>query len=97
MRDPYKVLIKPILTEKALQKQEEKIYCFSVNRNANKIEIKNAVEKIFGVKVEKVRIINMQGKKRTRLRREGFTSSWKKAYVKLKEGEKEIDLTVGGK
>ncbi|OGF61676.1 MAG: 50S ribosomal protein L23 [Candidatus Fischerbacteria bacterium RBG_13_37_8] len=95
MREPYSILLKPILTEKALQLQEERIYCFSVDRKANKLEVKNAVEKIFGVKVEVVKIINIAGKKRSRYRREGFTSSWKKAYVKLKEGEKALDFTVG--
>ena len=96
MREPYKVLIKPILTEKALQKQDNRIYCFSVDRKANKIEVRNAVEKIFGVKVEEVKVINLSGKKRSRYRKEGHTSSWKKAYVKLKKGEKELDFTVGG-
>jgi len=96
MREPYKVLIKPILTEKALQKQDNRIYCFSVDRKANKIEVRNAVEKIFGVKVEEVKVINLSGKKRSRYRKEGYTSSWKKAYVKLRKGEKELDFTVGG-
>lgn len=96
MREPYKVIIKPILTEKALQKQDNRIYCFSVDVKANKIEVRHAVEKIFDVKVEEVKIVNLSGKKRSRNRREGYTSSWKKAYVKLREGEKELDFTVGG-
>lgn len=96
MREPYKVIIKPILTEKALQKHDDRIYCFSIDVKANKIEVKNAVEKIFGVKVEEVKIMNLSGKKRSRYRKEGYTSSWRKAYVKLKEGEKELDFTVGG-
>lgn len=95
MKDPYSVILKPLFTEKALALKEEGIYAFSVDRRANKIEIKNAVEKIFGVKVKEVMIVNVRGKKRTRYRKEGFTSSWKKAYVKLKEGEKELDFTKG--
>ena len=95
MRDPYKVIIKPLLTEKALALHDEGIYGFCVDKKANKLEIKNAVEKIFGVKVKEVKVINMSGKKRSRYRKEGFTSSWQKAYVKLKEGEKVIDFTKG--
>ncbi len=95
MKNPYTVIIKPLFTEKSLYLQEKKTYGFCVDKKANKIDVKNAIEKIFGVKVKDVKIINVSGKKRTRYRKEGFTSSWKKAYVKLQEGEKDLDFTKG--
>jgi large subunit ribosomal protein L23 len=58
---------------------------------ANKIEIKEATEKLFKIKVDKVRIVKKRGKKRRVGKNEGWTKDWKKAYVKLKEGEKMIE------
>jgi large subunit ribosomal protein L23 len=66
-------------------------YSFEVNRNANKIEIRNAVEKIYGVKVSKVRTANRKGKYRRKGKNFGITASWKKAVVYL-EPEYHIDL-----
>lgn len=66
-------------------------YCFEVNRKANKIQVKNAVERIYSVKVDKVRTANRKGKHRRRGRTIGMTSSWKKAVVYLKP-EYHIDL-----
>jgi large subunit ribosomal protein L23 len=62
--------------------------CFDVDPRANKVEIRAAVEKLFKVKVEEVRTSNMAGKLRRRGRFSGYRPDWKKAYVKLKAGEK---------
>lgn len=93
MKDPRKVVIQPVLTEKALRlKETENQYIFKVAPDANKIEIKQAVEKRFSVKVTDVRTLNVKPKPRQRFTRggrvTGFTSRWKKAVVTLGEGEK---------
>jgi large subunit ribosomal protein L23 len=85
----YKILERPCLTEKGnlLQETENKVV-LKVNTRANKIEIKNAVEKLFDVKVAKVATTNMVGKKkRVGVKSIGRTSNWKKAYVTLAEGK----------
>lgn len=85
----YDVIVKPIVTEKGVTKKEsERTLCFQVAPEANKIQIKHAVEKIFKVKVENVRTSLYDGKLRRRGRFAGYRSDWKKAYVKLKTGEK---------
>lgn len=82
------VLKKPVLTEKSLALQtEENKYTFDVDLDANKTEVKIAVEKLFNVKVEKVNIINVRPKKRRVGRYEGFKPSMKKAIVTLAEGQ----------
>jgi large subunit ribosomal protein L23 len=89
----YHVLRKPLVTEKGVAKKEaERTLCFEVPQEANKTEIKHAVEKIFKVKVEEVRTANFDGKSRRRGRFVGYRSDWKKAYVKLKSGEKVPDF-----
>jgi len=83
----YEVIKSPLITEKATKLAKFNQYVFWVDKRANKIEIKKAIEEIYNVKVEKVRTINMKGKtKRIRWGQEGKTSSWKKAIVTLKEG-----------
>ncbi len=83
----YKVIKSPLLTEKATQLGKYNQYVFWVDKRANKIEIKKAIESIYKVKVDKVNTINMKGKtKRIRWGQEGKTPSWKKAVVTLKEG-----------
>ena len=90
------VLRKPLLTEKSnLMKADQNIVCFEVDRTANKQQIKEAVEKMFGVKVDAVKTVNVHGKKRRYGRSVGFKSDWKKAFVKLKEGEKKIEFFEG--
>jgi large subunit ribosomal protein L23 len=85
----YDVIIRPVVTEKGLSKKEsEQTLCFEVNKNATKTDIKGAVEKLFKVKVSDVRTANFEGKLRRRGRYSGYTQDWKKAYVKLKEGQK---------
>lgn len=90
------IIIRPILTEKLSEMQEkENKYGFVVDKNANKIEIKSAVEKKFEVKVKKVRTMNFQGKLKRMGRFEGRRASWKKAIVTLEENDK-IDFIEGG-
>lgn len=90
--DDYQVIIRPLVTEQGMHLASARsAYSFEVNRDANKTEIKNAVEKIYGVKVDKVRTANRKGKYRRKGRNFGLTSSWKKAVVYL-EPEYHIDL-----
>mgnify|MGYP006273560933 FL=1 len=87
-KEPRDILIKPVITENSMLKMEENnTYTFKVAKNANKVEIKTAIEEIFNVKVDNVNTMNMRGKKRRLGRNEGKTSSWKKALVKLAEGD----------
>jgi len=87
MKNIYSVLQGPCLTEKAalLQEEDGKIV-FKVHPKANKIEVKNAVEKMFNVKVKDVKTATIHGKKKRVGKTVGFTSDWKKAYVTLSEG-----------
>jgi large subunit ribosomal protein L23 len=88
------VLKLPVITEKStLVKDNLRTVTFKVLRDANKIEIKDAVEKIFKVKVARVRTANFHGKKRRQGRYIGRRPDWKKAYVTLKEGEKMIEFS----
>jgi large subunit ribosomal protein L23 len=88
------ILVLPVITEKStFVKDTQRTVTFKVLRDANKIEIKNAVEAIFKVKVESVRTANFQGKTRRQGRYSGRRPDWKKAYVTLKEGEKMIEFS----
>jgi large subunit ribosomal protein L23 len=93
MRDIYSIIDTVRMSEKAALLQEnENTYTFKVDRRANKIEIKNAVEKFFKVKVLDVRTANYAGKAKRRRRADaGRTSAWKKAIVRLKDGDS-LDL-----
>lgn len=88
MKDPYTIILNPLRTEKGtnIQAKENK-YIFKVSRNANKIEIKKAIEEIYKVKVDKVNTINVLGKWRRVRLVEGKRPDWKKAIVTLKKGE----------
>ncbi len=87
--EPYQVIRRPLVTEKCVQKKDaERTLCFEVPASANKIQIRAAVEKIFKVKVEEIRTANVPGKMRRRGRYSGYRPDWKKAYVRLKAGEK---------
>lgn len=89
MKNRYQIIRRPIITEKGLDKKEaERTLCFEVDPHANKVEIRSAVEQIFKVKVESVRTSNFEGKERRRGRFSGHKPDWKKAYVKLVQGEK---------
>lgn len=88
----YQVIRRPIITEKGLAaKDERRTLCFEVHPNTTKTEVKEAVQRIFKVKVESVRTASFYGKMRRRGRNVGFSSDWKKAYVKLQPGEKMIE------
>ena len=85
----YDVIRRPLVTEKGVAKKEaENTLCFEVDPRANKVEIRSAVEKLFKVKVADVRMANLEGKLRRRGRFSGYRPDWKKAYVKLKAGQK---------
>ncbi len=88
MVDPYKIVIKPIISEKSTVLQDtENTYLFKVARDANKAKIKLAVEQLFDVDVKNVRTAIMPRKPKRQALREGQTSSWKKAYIKIAEGQ----------
>ena len=95
----WDVLKSPVVTEKSVLLKEAssedeaigQILTFRVNRRAGKIQIRRAVEEIFGVKVAKVRTVQYEGKVKKRGRYEGRRASWKKAYVTLKKGEPHVD------
>ena len=86
------VILKPVLTENGYGGIADKRYTFYVKNTANKIEIRNAVEKLFGVKVAKVNTINCKGKLKRMGRNEGYTPDRKKAVVILKEDSKPIEF-----
>jgi len=88
MLNPYEILQKPIITEKTSGLMAENKYTFKVVKAANKIEIKYAVEKAFGVTVVDVKTMNIPGKLKRMGRTAGMTSEWKKAIVTLKDGDK---------
>jgi large subunit ribosomal protein L23 len=85
----FEVITRPIVTEKGVIKKDgERTLCFEVHPEANKTQIKQAVEKIFKVKVEEVRTVINEGKLRRRGKFAAYGSDWKKAYVKLKKDQK---------
>ncbi len=85
----YEVILRPIVTEKGVGKKEaERTLCFQVHKDATKTDIKGAVESLFKVKVDEIRTATFEGKLRRRGRYAGYTGDWKKAYVRLKEGQK---------
>jgi large subunit ribosomal protein L23 len=88
----HQVIQRPIITEKGLAaKDERRTLCFEVHPDATKVEVKEAVQKLFKVKVDSVRTALYAGKMRRRGRTIGQQSDWKKAYVRLKAGEKVIE------
>jgi large subunit ribosomal protein L23 len=85
----YQVIRRPLITEKGVAKKEsEHTLCFEVAADANKTHIRQAVEKLFKVKVADVRTVQMAGKLRRKGRFTGYRPDWKKAYVRLKAGQK---------
>ena len=96
MANVYDIIIRPIITERSMEAVADKKYVFEVAPTAGKIEIKNAVEEIFGVKVAKVNTVNYDGKaKRLGGGRPGHRKSWKKAYVQLTSDSKTIEMFEG--
>ncbi|MEM9556500.1 MAG: 50S ribosomal protein L23 [Acidobacteriota bacterium] len=91
------IIRRPLITEKTtILRETSPTYAFEVAVGANKIEIRKAVEQQFDVKVAEVRVANMHGKMRRQGRFFGRKSDWKKAYVRLREGEKPIEFFEGG-
>ena len=95
MKAPQDIIIKPVITEKSMDELQNCKYTFKVAKNANKIEIKKAVEALFGVEVAKVNTLNVNGKAKRVGRFEGRTSDWKKAVVTLTEDSKTIEFFEG--
>ena len=95
MKSNYDIIMKPIVSEKSMAAMQEKTYVFKVAKDANKIEIKNAVEEIFKVSVEKVTTVNVGGKEKRMGVHVGKTSASKKAIITLTEDSKEIELFEG--
>lgn len=90
------VILEPVITEKSTElKDASRTLCFKVARNANRIEIKNAVQALFKVKVDRVRTLLVHGKTKRMGRTSGRKPDWKKAYVTLAEGEKMIEYFEG--
>lgn len=92
MRDPRDIIKKPLITEKTNDMMAEGKYTFVVEKKANKVEIKHAVESLFGVDVEKVNTINMKGKFKRMGVHSGYRPNWKKAIVTLTENSKPIEI-----
>jgi large subunit ribosomal protein L23 len=85
----FDIIIRPIVTEKGVTKKDsERTLCFEVSADANKTQIRHAVQALFKVQVEDVRTSTTSGKLRRRGRFSGYRADWKKAYVRLKAGEK---------
>ena len=95
MRSPYDVILKPVISERSMDDATRRKYTFKVATDANKTEVKHALENIFGVEVEKVNIMNYDGKIKRMGRNEGRTSSVKKAIVTLTEKSKQIEFFEG--
>lgn len=92
----YDVILKPVITEKSMEEMSDRKYTFYVHPQATKVQVKDAVEKMFeGVKVEKVNTMNLNGKTKRKGKFVGQTAKRKKAVVKLTEASKSIDFFEG--
>lgn len=93
MKAEHRILRHPLITEKStLRREANGVYCFKTDVHANKIEIARAVERLFGVKVAEVRTAQVRGKGRRMGRFVGKRPDWKKAWVRLAPGQKEIEF-----
>ncbi|MDE5583333.1 MAG: 50S ribosomal protein L23 [Ruminococcus sp.] len=95
MKAPQDIILKPVITERSMDNLQEGKYTFKVAKDANKSEIKKAVEKLFSVKVAKVNTLNCNGKMKRVGRYTGKTADWKKAIVTLTEDSKAIEFFEG--
>ena len=95
MKTAYDIIIKPVITEQSMEATEEKKYVFQVANDANKIEIKKAIEEIFKVKVQSVNTINVKGKEKRMGVHVGKTAAYKKAIVTLTAESKPIEIFEG--
>jgi large subunit ribosomal protein L23 len=90
------IIRRPLVTEKStIVREERNVIAFEVDPNANKIQVKSAVEELFKVKVEEVRLFNVRGKMKRMGRFVGKRRDWRKAYVRLKKGEKAPEFVEG--
>ena len=95
MRTPYDVILEPIITEKSMDDAASRKYTFKVKKDANKTEIKAALEEAFGVEIVRVNVMNVGGKKKRQGLNVGYTSDYKKAIVTLSESSKTIEFFEG--
>ncbi len=95
MRTAYDIILKPVISEQSMDVAADKKYTFKVATDANKTQVKKAVEEIFGVEVAKVNIMNYDGKVKRMGRTVGRTPAYKKAIVTLTAGSKEIEFFQG--
>ena len=96
MRNAYDIIRRPIITEQSMEQTDIKKYVFEVSKDAGKIEIKKAVEEVFGVKVAKVNTLIVKGKEKRQGRTPaGYTATWKKAIVRLTDDSKTIEFFEG--
>ena len=95
MKLAQEIILAPVITEESMMGTADKKYTFKVAKDATKVDIKKAVESLFGVKVEKVNTMNVRGQFRRYGRFEGFKSSWKKAIVTLTADSKTIEFFDG--
>ena len=96
MANAYDIIVRPIISENSMAQLADRKYTFEVAKNANKIEIKKAIEEVFpGTKVESVTTQNVLGKVKRMVKNEGKRADWKKAVVKLKEDSKAIEFFEG--
>lgn len=95
MKTGYDVLIQPLITEQTMDLSAQKKYVFKVDARANKTQVRQAVEEIFGVAVDKVNVMNVSGKTKRMGRTLGKTASYKKAVVTLTKDSKEIEIFKG--
>ena len=95
MKTAYDVIIKPVISERSMDDAQARKYTFKVATDANKTEIKHALEEIFDIDIERVNVMNVRGKKKRQGRTMGMTSASKKAIVTLKPTSKEIEFFQG--
>jgi len=95
MKSAYDIILRPVISERSMEAIEGKKYVFEVARDANKIEIREAIEEIFGVNVLSVNTINVKGKEKRQGYTHGYTSARKKAIIRLTEGSKPIEIFEG--
>lgn len=90
--DARDIIKRPVITERSSDLMAERKYTFEVDVRANKTQVKDAIEEVFGVKVEKVNVMNYKGKFKRMGRHAGYTNKRRKAIVKLTEDSKEIEF-----
>jgi large subunit ribosomal protein L23 len=95
MKLAYDIILKPVISERSMDEARNRKYTFKVATDANKTEVKHALEEIFGIEVEKVNIMNVKGKKKRMGRNVGRTAASKKAIATLAPKSKEIEFFQG--